>query len=336
MIVREIECGSVDEFIAEITLIGSITKKITNDFLLFRGVANGYGENEHTLVPSALRLENFDRLGRLAGYGRIPEDSKQEFAEGEWTQGRHELEVLGHFFRHADMQGLPLPENTVIRQLLQFSHSSSAPFFQVMQKGGVWPQDELLPLFGLAQHYGLPTRLLDWSRDGRTAAYFATIGALERVRKEENTSASENKLAVWIFNAGLIQLQQRKLKKGIEAHYNIPLTVFTPPTAGNPNLQAQQGVFSVWRPRFVELQRQKVDRRPLDELLEEVLKREGVEFRTPIFHKITLQISQARELLKYLFRVGVTASKLIPGYGGAAQAVNEWPSGQNMDDWVPN
>ena len=94
---------------------------------------------------------------------------------------------------------------------------------------------------------------------------------------------------------------------------------------------AQQGLFSVWRPPFVHRKEQLVDRRPLNEVLEEQLKRENMELTLPFFYKITLQLSQAPELFKFLLRAGVTAAKLFPGYGGAARAVDEWSHRQWMD-----
>ena len=73
----------------------------------------------------------------------------------------------------------------------------------------MWPPDVLLPMIGLAQHYGAVTRLLDWSRDALTAAYFAATRGRCAREHSESMHAAENRLAVWIFNAELLDSIQR-------------------------------------------------------------------------------------------------------------------------------
>ena len=94
-----------------------------------------------------------------------------------------ELETLGKFFDSADAAHLPLPEDS---QLLRHQLRSSLQI-------ETWPPLEVLSLLSLAQHHGLPTRLLDWTRSQRIAAYFAARDAIER---ETET------LAVWELAAG--------------------------------------------------------------------------------------------------------------------------------------
>jgi hypothetical protein len=331
--VETVDCSTSDEFLSAITLSGPPPRKLGYDFILFRGVANGFGSGEYKLVPSALRQDNFISLSRLAGSSCRDED-----AEAEWVQGRFEADVIGSFFRFADMQGLAVPEVGIgLRQTMQLRSTSEALFNTAILTGGVWPPDNLLSMIGLAQHYGLPTRLLDWSRDALTAAYFAATGALRRVQRGESMHAVENRLAVWIFNAELLDFKQRLVLSHSQKLPNIPVAFVTAPAASNPNLRAQQGVFTVWRPQMSNRQHQQVDRRPLDELIDECLERDGVELPSlSLFYKVTLPLAEAPALLHLLLRTGVTAARLFPGYEGAAEAVREWSRRQPVDwPWRP-
>ena len=121
-----------------------------------------------------------------------------------------EASVIGSFFRFADIQGLSLPEvGTDVRQAMQLPSTASSLFYREILLGRLWPPDSLLPVVGLAKRCGLPTRLLDWSRDALTAAYFAANGALRRVKRGERIHAREDRLAVWMFNMELLDHVQR-------------------------------------------------------------------------------------------------------------------------------
>ena len=49
----------------------------------------------------------------------------------------------------------------------------------LVERYSVWPPVELYPIIALAQHYGLPTRFLDWTWNPYTASYFATKSVLD-------------------------------------------------------------------------------------------------------------------------------------------------------------
>lgn len=78
-------------------------------------------------------------------------------------------------------------------------------------------------LLSLAQHYGTPTRMLDWTRSPLAAAYFA---ATDAIKKRTNSLA--------IFCIGAIFTTGNHSKN---------LTVVSPPAGANENLIAQSGVF---------------------------------------------------------------------------------------------
>ena len=70
-----------------------------------------------------------------------------------------------------------------------------------------------------------------------------------------------------------------------------------------------------------------------NELIDECYRRDGVELPSlSLFYKVTLPLAEAPSLLHLLLRTGVTATRLFPGYEGAAEAVREW-SRRQPNDW---
>jgi len=316
MIISVKEFESVKDFLNALAIDGP-TPGLSYSGFVFRGVSIGSGENEWQLIPSALRIEKFSEVIKLSGASEMPDDYATKAAMEEWVQARSEAKILGSFFRHADCQGLPMPEITSrIRQTMQTPGTSDALFNFTAQTKGLWPPDDLLPLAGQAQHYGLPTRLLDWSRDPWVAAYFAVAGALGHSQKEQYKGES---LAVWILNTELLDHEKRlaRPKKPIE----VPLTFITAPASTNPNLRAQRGVFTVWRKPFTDGPKQQVDRRPLNKLLEEVFS--GYDLKMPLLYKFTLPVELAPDLWTAIKHNGINAARLFPDFSGAAKAVKE-------------
>jgi hypothetical protein len=161
---------------------------------LWRGVGDG---ERHLLLASALRSEawaslleirNLDLQGGK-GWG---DEAKPDRA----TRGFLEWSSLSLFYRYANQQALPLPplaanwHNHLVRSV--DSAVMNVPFQELL--GPRWPSRDLWPVLGLAQHYGILTRLLDWTRNPFVSAYFAATSSL---RQQERNPSASGQLAVW-------------------------------------------------------------------------------------------------------------------------------------------
>lgn len=299
---REIHCKTAEEFLDVISERGPLFRTFREPSWVFRGVR----DYDFELVPSAIRREATSLLP-LTEYN----------CKTNASQIKAEIRVIEQFYKYADASGLPLPEDSQeLRSSIEEMHSSA--FMQDLASGKqVWPPDPLLSLIGLAQHFELPTRLLDWSRHAFIAAYFAASGAV----KHPNPNS---KLCVWAYS-----LPAYELDALVGKFFNgrRPVRLVTTPAASNRNLAAQQGVFTVYRPRGFDPETH-VDRRPLDAILDETMKplNPSDERELAVFIRFGLPHNEAAPLLWLLSKEGFDAAKLFPGFGGVAQAIKEAPA----------
>ena len=109
----------------------------------------------------------------------------------------------------------------------------------------------------------------------------------------------------------------------------MPLCLVQPIYHGNPNLAAQQGLFTLWKiKKSIDVVDNKIrvdiktptNRKSLDELIQEHVS-ENNKHTEPYLYKIELPLDEARVLYKYLKGIGYDASKIYPGYIGSSKAV---------------
>lgn len=204
-----------------------------------------------------------------------------------------EWAYLETFVRHCDSIGLAIPNDSpAFREKFLNQNALAGPGGPVSD----WPPKDLYPLLALGQHYGLPTRLLDWSTRAYVAAYFAISDALKR------KDASADRLAVWILD-----IERKALFR--------ELKVVTVPGGNNANLAAQSG-------RFTLLTQKGVRGRPPEGEIALDLYLVAQPLPLPL-KKVTLPISEAPAALRLCCLYGVTGAIMFPDYSGATRATED-------------
>lgn len=241
-------------------------------------------------------------------YGRLIDGKSKNYAESwEEFQCVKELNALMKFLSYADKVGLKVPANQKVRQLLEHN------FHNIFDsENGIWPEEDFYELMALAQHYGIPTRVLDWSYDYRVSLYFAIKNILDdnylRSEKPENG-------VLWAFNYKYFNhCYVLETKSYCTTHYR-------PEYNSNPNLNAQKGLFTFMIKRVWEDASQ-----PYDEFIEEFLNEYNQSGRKmpkteKAFYKFIIPEDEKPNILKELYSEGYSEEYLFPGYAGVTQTI---------------
>lgn len=307
--IEEIEYDFYEDFLDDLKPNGKLD--ILKPSYVFRGQSGDW-----ELLPSALRTTDQNKLSELA----FTMDAALFNTQSELFQRNMEYNVLLKFYRHANTIGLKLPHTLFSSD--DYSDPESLGNVNKKDVTNEWIPDGLQEIAALAQHYGLPTRLLDWTFDIGVAVYFAAYNSVkDKLRKKVYPEHIKDNIIIWGIN--YLKLGRAISSPSIKSP---PIRFVIPHYSENPNLFAQKGLLSYWKSEKLDLDNNAplmVCRMPLNDLLASFKSDSRYLNNSPLMYKLIFPANEALKMLKHIVSYGYNAATLFPGYDGVKLRMEE-------------
>jgi len=214
----------------------------------------------------------------------------------------YEIASLLWFYDIANRQGLRVPDipqagrgNEFLEVQKQSSGLSGLDFL-----------DGWSAIAAIAQHYGIPTRMLDWSFELELALFFAVMGLSETPEQSKNTLPRS--VSLWILDKSKVAILTDEIR------------FVVPKYCDNPNIHAQSGLFTLLVGDDPG--------RDLKVVVEEAFRKSSTETQStlstdgiPILQEVIIPYDDALKLKKNLKDRGMNYDSAFPGWHGIARSM---------------
>lgn len=279
-------------------------------------VFRGLGSRSFSLLPSAWRpIRDAFPLSAICERDRQFIDDRLLLNKTELTRSMRkrldctysELMAVWEFCEIADQLGLPSHAETPSSEKeLAFDVALQSLDVQLEFFG-------IRPDVGLAQHSGIPTRLLDWTTHPYVALFFAASDKMAHEKYGDGIS-------VWALNRMAIELNKEVFKYVVE--------FVSPFRDSNQFMRAQHGLFTrTIGNEFFDTH----DRWPS---LEEVIAQISMSTETPLLRNVIVPQKFVDSILRRLWRMGIYSASLMPTLPKVAEtAMEKWRLQGTKGEW---
>ncbi len=266
-------------------LLPSAFRKKWHEKIFFKGPLKVEIDLNNARIPQILNLNKVK-------FNKLPKKNELGF------QILIECDLLGRFMEIANSLGIECNYTPSLYEYHKKLHQDLVD--KNITELEKWPDIKVLPLMSLAQHHGIPTRLLDFTYNPLFAAFFAASHPFE---KKLSKIPKDTKLCVWAINEGITtNFLTRTLDN---AWHKIPA-----PSNRSGNLFAQEGLLLL----DPEANKKFNKGDHIWQDFQTIVKSECLT-------KLTLPQSECKKLLRLLWEHDITPARIKPNLDRIAETL---------------